>query len=108
MMLLVSLLVAFCFVLIVVSRSVSGFRLVGVFAKAVLVAVSSWVIWSVLLMGGVVQVDPLLRWLGVYRLDQPWAALLVLAPPIIVGVVFGLFASRRARSGRRGDADQER
>ena len=101
MVMLVSLLIAFCFVLIVISRGVSGLQLVRIIAKTVLVAVASWVIWSVLPVGRVVQVDPFLRWLGLYRLDQPWAALLLLTPPIIVAVVFGLFAARRARNERR-------
>ena len=106
MLMLVGLPVALCLVLIVISRCVSGLKVVRIIAETVLVAVASWVIWSVLLMGGVVQVDPLLRSLGVYRLDQPWPALLFLMPPIVVAVVFGFFATRRARSGHEKHAGQ--
>ena len=93
MLMAVGLLVALGVMLIVISRRASGFKVVRIIAETVLVAVASWVIWSVLLMNGVVHVDPLLRSLGVNRLDQPWAAMLFLMPPIIIAVVFGFLAT---------------
>jgi hypothetical protein len=66
----------------------------------VLVAVVAWVIWTMLLMLRVVQIEPLLRWFGAYRLEQPWAALLVFGPPAVTALAFGVFAARRATKRR--------
>lgn len=63
---------------------------------ASLVTIASWAGWSILLMTGIVRVDPLLRWFGAYRLEQPWAALLILGPPLLAGLVYGAIAARRS------------
>ena len=97
----VALLVAFCWGLIVISRRASRIQVVGIIAKSVLVAVASWFVWSVLVMGGFVRVDPLLRWLGGDDAGQPWVASVLLAPPILAAIAFGLWAAKRSHAGSR-------
>ena len=94
---LVGLLVVLCVGLILISRRVSRLSGLTIIAKSVLVAVASWVIWSVLVMGGFVRVDPLLRWLGGDDPDQPWFALVLFGPPIFAAIAFGLKAHAAQR-----------
>jgi hypothetical protein len=61
------------------------------------VAIASYLVWSVLMMGGVLQVDPLLRSLGVSGREQPWPAVILLGPPAIAALVFGVSAARARR-----------
>ena len=97
---LVGLLVVFGVIVIVISRRVSGLRALTILGQSVLVAVASWVIWSVLVMGGFVRVDPLLRWLGGDDPDQHWVALVLLGPPIFAAIAFGLRALAAKGAGR--------
>jgi hypothetical protein len=70
------------------SRAVFG---VGVMVIAYVV---SWVVWTLLLMLGLVPVDPVSSRLQVYRLDPPWNTLLFLAPPVIPALVCAWFSGR--------------
>jgi len=93
----------FLFCAIVAGRWMAPQRpLVGVLTSTAIVAVATWVItfviWLFLLNLNIVKIDPLLRWLGLYRLEQPWQALLGLGPPTVVAVAAGLVAAMRARS----------
>jgi hypothetical protein len=95
MLLLLAFVLVVCLALMAASRKPER-RMLGVLAKAVLVTIASWMIWSLLLFVGIVRVDPLLRWLGAYRLEQPWAGLLFLGPPALAGVAYGVIAARRS------------
>jgi hypothetical protein len=86
--------------MIVAARRLPALRVVGLIASTGLVALAAWMIWSALLFFQVVRIDPLLRRLGVYRLEQPWAGLLFLGPPMVAAAVFALLVSRRWRRDR--------
>ena len=101
MMTLAGLLLVICFCAIVLSLKVPELGLVGVIAKSVLVAVASWAVWGGLLFLQVVRIDPLMRWLGLYRLEQPWAALIVFGPPVVVAAAFGLVAAWQVGAGNK-------
>jgi hypothetical protein len=100
MLTLAGLLLIACLVGLAVGRAVPRLRVVGLIASTVLVAVGSWIVWTMLLILQIVRIDPVLRWLGVYRLEPPWNTLLFFGPPALAAAAFALVASRRRSKGR--------
>lgn len=104
MLMLVVVLIVSSLAGLAASRLRPGLRGIGLFAGSALVTIVVWIVWSILLMGGVVQIDPMLRGLGISRLDPPWPAVLLFGPPILAGAAFALIVwFRRATSGSSPD-----
>jgi hypothetical protein len=73
----------------------------GVAIGAMITGLVTMLVWGGLLLLHVVQIEPVMRWVGAYRLEQPWNALLFLTPPVVAGGAFAWVAARRLR--RRDD-----
>jgi hypothetical protein len=93
-------LIAACLSAIVLAWFVPALRMFGLVAGIVVVYVVAWMVWWGLLFLQVVRMDPVLQWLGVYRLHAPWTALVFLVPPIVPAAAFALVAARHYRSIR--------
>ena len=79
------------------SPDASRRRTIVIVARSVLIAVAAWLGWGMLLMGGIVQVDPIFRSLGVKQVELSWIPWIVFAPPILVAVACGVMMARRNR-----------
>jgi hypothetical protein len=101
MMTFAGLLLVLCVCAIVIGLKVPALALVGIVARSVLVAVAAWAIWWGLLFLQVVRIDPLMRRLGLDRLEPPWIALIFFGPPLAAAVAFGLVAAWRVRTSDR-------
>jgi hypothetical protein len=93
-------LVAGCVLAIVLGRLVPRFRAVAIIAGAMLVLLFGLVVWWGLLFFQVVRLDVLLNALGIYRLEPPWFQVVLLVPPLVPAVAFGLFLAARAGGSR--------
>ena len=100
---IVVVLLVLCLAGIVAGRAVPALRRVSLIMATVLVAFVAWISWSVLLMAGLVPLDPLLERLGIAGLEQQpwWPTALFLGPPIVVAVAFGALVWRLLRPGSR-------
>lgn len=101
MLTLGSWLVACCVVAIALGLLVSRLRAVAIVAGALLVLLVGLVVWWGLLFFQVVRLDVLLNALGIYRLDPPWFLVVLLVPPLVPAVAFGLFLARRSGPSRQ-------
>jgi hypothetical protein len=94
-------LAAGCVVAIALGWLVPRLRAVAIVAAALLVLLVGLVVWWALLFFQVVRLDALLNAVGVYRLDPPGLLLVLLLPPLVPAVAFGLFFGYRSGASRR-------
>jgi hypothetical protein len=93
-------LIVSCLTGILLGWFVPELRAIGLVVTTVFVYVAGWIVWWGLLFFQVVRIDPILQWLGIYRLYAPWTALVFLAPPIVPAAAFALVVARHYRSIR--------